>query len=151
MPSYPRQELTGQEIAFCEAYLNNGMKDGKKAALEANYGPKGAAGAASVLLKKPLIREYIQKRRNGLVRQMQSTFDNKVKKLWRVAEVAIPEEEDLDIRQAKIGIDAIVELNKMQGHHAAEKHVNVNLNADAHIKELKELNQKYLDEFKRPY
>lgn len=46
-------------------------------------------------------------------------------------------------------IAAISELNKMQGHYAATKTVNVDLKVDADMRKLKELSDKLLIEYKK--
>ena len=46
-----------------------------------------------------------------------------------------------------VAIQAIGEMNKMQGHYAAEKHVNVNMNVDGDIKKLENLIKKYRKDY----
>lgn len=75
------------------------------------------------------------------------TLEYKVGKLKKVVDISIPEEEGQKL-MGKTGIDAIAELNKMQGHYAAEKkEVKVEMDLDE-AAEIVEDAKREIDEIK---
>lgn len=137
-------KLTAQQKAFAQAYIKGATA--KDAALSAGYSPKSASQAATHTLKNPLVRSMITRAQNHTEREAKFSFNWKLNKLGKVVDSGIPdntEEEPLlvDVPVAA-ALTAITIMNKMQGHEAAEKHVNVNLEAEADKEILEELIKK---------
>lgn len=79
--------------------------------------------------------------------KMSASYDWKVRKLLRMVEFNFPDDMEKGfVRDTKGAVAAIAELNKMQGHYAAEKLISANLNAsaDADVKEAKDIFAKIL-------
>lgn len=133
-----RIHLNERERKFCIAYLTNGQVM-QQAALTAGYSEEYAAKNSFRLMQKPYIKDYIEKRLAQMDKELGVTFEWKVKKLKSVIDRAIPDDEIESDLSASVGISAIQELNKMQGHHSAEKRVNTNLNSDTDVENVKEL------------
>lgn len=131
-----KKYLSEQERKFCISYLTNGQVM-QKAALAAGYSEQYALKNSFRLLQKPDVKDYIEKRLEQMDKELGVTFEWKVKKLKNVVDRAIPDDEIESDLAATVGISAIQELNKMQGHHSAEKHVTTNLNVDTDVENVK--------------
>ena len=81
-------ELTAQEETFVSAYIRNGLKDGKAAAIEADYSANTAKSQASRLLKRPKIKARIAEVRQELKRATGFTTKAYTEELERLAGVA---------------------------------------------------------------
>jgi len=105
--------LTPQQALFVEHYLSHSQ--GQKAAIAAGYSSNCANRTAFRLLKNPKIQEALKK-------GQQKTFDvlkierrDKLKLLWQIAT------DSQDQGRLSTAIQAIAELNKMQGDYAPVK------------------------------
>lgn len=155
-----RAHLTNQQKHFCMLYIENG-NNCYKAACDAKYSVKSAHTTACILMKKPAVITFIAKKLNEINDKLEVTFEYKIKKLVSVVDFSIPDDlsskiascdaedisdDDITIHAAKIkaatlGVSTIAELNKMQGHYSAEKHISANLNVevDAEIEQVAEI------------
>jgi phage terminase small subunit len=137
-----KQRLTSQEKLFCDNYLVT--SDVRKASEAAGY-----ASSNYTILPKFHVKEYLKERRNQLNNSIGLDFWWKTKRLTTIIESVIGNGEDpnkVDLQYANIAINAIVELNKMQGHHAPDKSIVMNLE---HDEQLKAINQMTLELVKK--
>lgn len=117
-------QLTERECAFIISYLTNG-NDKTRAARDAGY--KGNHSnlwlAADRCLKRPLVKEVMQDMMEAAEKKLGITVEWKMRKLMRAINAGIrdKEEDDAELVNAAIGLQAIDMLNKMRGHYAAEK------------------------------
>lgn len=134
-----KKELSEQLRKFCVAYVENG-NSAHKAALIAGYSEDYAKTNSFKLLRKPNVKAYINKLLEKIDKKIGVSFDYKIQKLKLAVDRALPDDEKSEATiNPQIGITAIAELNKMQGHYSAEKHINANLNTDTEISDIKEL------------
>lgn len=137
------QKLTKKQELFCNAYLANGF-NGTQAAIHAGYSEDSAKEIASENLTKPNIKEFLDKRMKKVEEKLEITAEWKMQKLKQCIELAMPEAEGkIVLANHKALLGAIVELNKMQGHYAAERTFNTTVTVDADLETAKELTQKY--------
>lgn len=146
-----RDKLNEREQKFCDAYLNNGF-NAMKAGLAAGMPEKEAHAHSYAILKRPRVQAFLEKRAKKVEDKLGVTFDWKIRKLKKIVDALIPDgEERVSHENANAGRAAIAELNKMQGHLSAEKHVNANINIDADIESAKELLVRLIEKHKREY
>lgn len=146
--------LTEMQFKMCEEYIANG---GNKtdAMRKAGYSERSCKCNAGKVFDADNVRDYLKWRKFEITtkmrdkldkqypyKQIQSTYDYKTNLLYGIAE---NNEDD------RIKISAVVELNKMEGHYAPEKSVNVNLGVDANIEEVKRVTSELLEKNKREY
>ena len=122
--------------AFCDNYILTG--DIKKSAILAGYSEKSSM--LYKLLKTTRVVKYIESKRLVLDKKLESNFNWKIKKLSNVVESVVGETKDeVDKRYIAGAISAISEMNKMQGHHSAEKVINIDLKNDDDIKKINDI------------
>lgn len=137
----PNSNLTLKQRAFVSEYLTNGL-NGAQAVLDAGYETDriNAPTIAHNQLRKPAVQEAVEQELAMMEVDHGITFDYKIGKLKTIVERTIPDDGFYGAADGyKTGISAIAELNKMQGHYAAEKRVNVNVNAEGNLEQLKEI------------
>lgn len=141
------QKLTKKQELFCKAYLANGF-NGTQAAIKAGYSEDSAREIASENLTKPNIQDFINKRMQKVEEKLEITAEWKMQKLKQCVELAMPDKDGVTVlANHKALLGAIVELNKMQGHYAAERTFNTTVTVDADLESAKELAQKYRREY----
>lgn len=75
-------------------------------------------------------------------------YEWKLERLKHIVNTFIPiETRNLEAKNVTTAIQAIAEMNKMQGHYAAERHVNMNVNVDSDIEKLESLIKKYRKDY----
>lgn len=136
---YHARELTNQQITFCEAYIAGEMAS--KAAQIAGY--KSPARAAQYLLSTNRIKRYIAKQQPR-IQKLPVTVEYKTSKLQHIVEQAIPDDEPLT-KHVDIGIKAIQELNKMQGHYSPTQVQQVTV--EASIEDIRNAQKEYKKEY----
>jgi len=134
-------KLTPLQQRLVDLYLIDPSKTLTELAIEAGYSKKGASVQATTVLHKPQVVEYISQRQAEMLVEtkeaQQITFDYKVRKLAKIIERCIIDQDDSEpltmskTNAYRVGIAAIAELNKMQGHYAADKRVTANFNVDS--------------------
>lgn len=75
--------LTDRQKAFCDEYLID--LNATQAALRAGYSPKGAQRAAVRNMQNPLVREYLDRRREARIERTQITQDFVLGELMKIA------------------------------------------------------------------
>ena len=115
------QELTWKQKLFCKHYIANDFKSGR-AALAAGYSKRSANEIASENLKKPQIRKYIEELMQDANEKLDITIEWKMKKLKFAVDRSIKDEDNPPSEgySVKDGLNAISELNDMQGHYPKE-------------------------------
>lgn len=67
-------KLTEQQKRFAEIHIDLRFKNATQAAIDAGYSKKTASSQASQLLKNPKVLEYIEIRKNELIKDLQQKF-----------------------------------------------------------------------------
>ncbi len=117
--------------------------DGAKAAAMAGY-IKSPKQSANKILKNRYVAEYIAVTQEYMRELMPASFEWKINKLVKCVDASIPEEGEINVQA---GVCAISEMNKMQGHYAPTKNLNLNANVEANRDEVRGL----LEQYKREY
>lgn len=136
--------LSQMQYNFCSAYIRNGF-NGYQAAITAGYTKKSALVHAHKLLEKPLIKEKVMTAYQKAEAQLGIDFLWKLTKLKRVVEQCIPDDETKKLKPLymRVGLQALGELNKMQGDYAPEKRLSMTV--DATQAKLLEARKQYKD------
>jgi phage terminase small subunit len=142
--------LTLKQKLFCEEYLTNGRM-ARQAAIKAGFAESSAATRATNMLDLAHVRNYLKYRMEKQSKEIESTFDWKLKKLTNVTNKFIPDDIEHIGKGVAYGLSAITEMNKMEGHYAAEKHVNIDLHADLDLKKIEETARQAQLKYKRDY
>ena len=153
--STPLSRLTAFERRFVGQYLINGF-NATDAAIKSGYGQQTAGKLAYKILQRPRVKQYVYKKlwdmNNKAEKEMNITFEEKLEKLWKLAKLALPDDAELiDQCDPKALIGSIAELNKMQGHYAAEKYAVADLSNDESVKKLDAVNQALIKKHKKDY
>jgi phage terminase small subunit len=141
--------LTSMQRKFCEEYLKdeNGF-DATKAAKAAGFKYPMQSGYQT--LHRKSVQKYLEPKLRNVERELQVDLHWKVKKLSKLINDTIPDDVPITNAQlAKVGLDGIAELNKMQGDIApvVNKNFNANINMDADPEILDELIKQYEREY----
>ena len=127
---------------FCDSYILTGDIVGS--ARLAGY-PEGSANPYKAL-KNPRVIKYIKGKQSLMDKEFKSTFGWKIKKCEVIIDSIVGDTPDtVDKQHAHTAVSTIAELNRMQGHHAAEKHVNVNIAENEYIKAVNDLTMSMLE------
>lgn len=139
-----RDGLTARQRKFVLEYLKNGG-NGAAAIISAGYETKNPAVRANTLLEAPHVKDFLNNRRSILNRRALLTAEDKLERLQHVMNRAIPLHEDLKSKEeVELGLKAMDMSNRMQGHYAADKQVNVNI--DSTLEKVRELTQELIKE-----
>jgi phage terminase small subunit len=133
-------KLSDRHRLFCDNYLVTA--DITKASSAAGY-----LSYNHEVLDKPEVKAYLKEKRRKLNNVIGLDFWWKARRLETLINSVIGREGDpdsVDMQYANIAISAIAELNKMQGHHAPEKSIVVNLEHDAQLKLVNEMTMQLL-------
>lgn len=136
------KKLTEQQKLFCDNYLIT--SDVSKASIAAGF-----TFTNYKILPRLEVKEYLKKNRKKLNNIIGLDFWWKAKRLQTIVNSVIGHEDNpdsVDLQYANIAISAISELNKMQGHHAPDKSIVVNLEHDEQLKLVNEMTMQLLDE-----
>lgn len=129
-------KLKIQHKRFADEYLIT--RNAKEAALAAGYKGESAKVTACKLLKRAEVIAYIEKNDNKIITKHASKRDIIIDKLMIALDKGIFEDEDGNEHvNHKVLFPAAAELNKMLGYYAAEKHTNLNINADTDLQTVK--------------
>jgi phage terminase small subunit len=113
----PLEGLHPQEYLFCKYYLANGFNKAQ-AMIAAGYSAKSAQSHGARLLRRKDIAKFIEKRMKEATQTLDENFERKVRTLWGIVE-RWEGQEPVEIPPNAV-INAIAELNKMQGHYLKE-------------------------------
>ena len=128
-----KKKLNPRERLVCKAYLENGYNK-TQAMITAGFNPRSARTLATKVFAKDYIKEHLDEVMAAIERKLEVRIEDKLDLLWKVAQRAYgPTDEEVE--KAKEGIkteclfefqpnavvNAVSELNKMQGHHHVEK------------------------------
>lgn len=135
-------KLTAEQKLFCDNYLVT--NDVKKASIAAGY-----KSANYMTLNHPASKVYLKERREQLNKAIGLDFWWKAKRLATIVESVMGSGDNPDaveLQYANVAINAISELNKMQGHYAPDKSVVVNLEHDEQLRLVNEMTLKLIRE-----
>lgn len=130
--------LTIKQTKFCQNYSIS-PHNATQAAISAGYSPHIAKTIGHRLKTNPKIQKYLKSLQSDLENQMIVNYEWKLYKLKQIVEAFIDNKEDLSPHKINSAIQAISEMNKMQGHYSAEKHVNFNIKTDPDLQQLEDL------------
>lgn len=75
--------LSPQQEKFCQEYIKD--SNGTQAAIRAGYSPNGASNRGAMLMRSPVIREYIQKIQAKAAQKADVTAEKILRELWGIA------------------------------------------------------------------
>lgn len=130
--------LTIKQTKFCQNYIIP-PHNATQTAIFAGYSPHIAKTIGSRLKANPKIQAYLKSLQADLESQMTVSYEWKLDKLKRIVEAFIENKENLRSNKVNSAIQAIAEMNKMQGHYSPEKHVSVNIKTDPDLQQLENL------------
>ncbi len=137
--------LTLKQIEFVKHYVATACKDIRESMSKAGYADTDFdTKQFDKIVKSPIMIAAIKKEQERIayLLPMLPSFQAKADLLWKM----VYDCKD-DDRERGVALKAIAELNKMQGHYSAEKHIIVNLNADADVEITKALVKQYKQEY----
>lgn len=136
------KQITDKEKRFCLEYIANNF-NACDAAKKAGYSEEYYLKNSYKLPKKLRIKEFIAERIAETEKKLEITFEWKLLKLKNIIE-------DFHKVEPKTAINAISELNKMQGHYSPEKRDPnpIKLQIDADISVIQQL---ILDKNRKDY
>lgn len=130
--------LTIRQTKFCQNLIIP-PHNATQAAISAGYSPHIAKTIGHRLKGNPKIQEYLKSLQSDLESQMTVSYEWKLDKLKQIVEAFIESKENLISSKVNSAIQAISEMNKMQGHYSPEKHLNVNIKTDPDLQQLENL------------
>lgn len=142
MSKYAPLKLSPQMRTFCDAYLISG--NGKQAALQAGYSPIAASWCRLLTNKKVI--NYLSQKKSMLDEKLEKGVKWKHDNLVAIVECVIPPNGEIDKQYMNTAINAMAEDNKMFGHYAPEKKIQINITEDEALKRLNELTNQILEE-----
>lgn len=134
------ERLTKKQYDFCIHYIKNGF-NAYEAALSAGYSQTYASSRAHELVNKPTVHKQLSKSYKKAEENLNITFEWKLSILQRIIHAFMPEDKQPSPQHAKAVIQAISELNRMQGDFAPKKQLNVSV--DATLQRLAEVRRVY--------
>jgi hypothetical protein len=131
-------ELTEEEKNSCDDYIQNGRKFNlhKKIINKQDN---------NIMHQAELVKEYIDDKMEFIGRHVELNMIYKLDKIQQIIE------DCMQRGQYDTVLRAIAEANKMQGHYSAEKVINLNLDANQHLRELILVSEDLRLEHKKEY
>lgn len=138
--------LTIKQTKFCQNFIIH-PHNATQAAISAGYSPHIAKTIGSRLKTNPKVQKYLKSLQSDLENQMTVSYEWKLDKLKQIVKAFIENKEDLSPNKVNSAIQAISEMNKMQGHYSAERHVNFNVKTDPDLQQLDDLIKQHGKEY----
>ncbi len=138
--------LTIRQTKFCQNLIIP-PHNATQAAIAAGYSPHISKTIGHRLKTNPKIQTYLKSLQSDLESQMTVNYEWKLDKLKKVVEAFIENKEHLISSKVNSAIQAISEMNKMQGHYSAERHVNFNIKTDPDLQQLDDLIKQHGKEY----
>lgn len=138
--------LTIKQTKFCQNFIIP-PHNATQSAISAGYSPHIAKTIGSRLRTNSKVQKYLKSLQSDLENQMTVSYEWKLDKLKQIVEAFIENKEDLSPNKVSSAIQAISEMNKMQGHYSAEKHVNFNIKTDPDLQQLEDLIKQHGKEY----
>lgn len=125
-----KKQLTDMQANFVINYIKNGFNM-YRAAKDAGYSESYSRIQSHKLMHNPLIQEKINLLRRDTEKKIPIAWDWKVKKLLRVINEYIPDDNTIALKndQVKTALTAMQELNRMQGDYAPDKRLSMTVDA----------------------
>jgi phage terminase small subunit len=138
---------------FADTYLIK--RNATEAAIIAGFSKKAARVQGCKMLRYPDIAAYIEKQSQRVVAKHENKRELIIEKLMLALDKGIvKDDKGKEHVDHKVLFPAVSELNKMLGYYAAEKHQNLNINADTDLQTVKEetaRQQAILDKYRSAY
>lgn len=138
--------LTIRQTKFCQNLIIP-PHNATQSAISAGYSHHIAKTIGCRLKANPKIQEYLKSLQSDLESQMTVNYEWKLDKLKQIVETFIEKKEDLSPNKVNSAIQAINEMNKMQSHYSAERHVNFNIKTDPDLQQLEDLIKQHGKEY----
>jgi hypothetical protein len=135
--------LSDKERLFCKTWLSNG-NNGVQAALNVGISSGNARTWAYRTLKKAYIQNFLNREIKKMEDKLDITFEKKLALLWKCATRCSNEDEQGEFIPNSL-INAVAELNKMQGHYKQKE------TTEDKIDEMKQKLDELADQYKRDY
>jgi hypothetical protein len=135
--------LSPDEMKFCSFYIIHNF-NGTKAAIEAGYSPEFARQYGTYYLKKARVQQHIK----DLLEEEENKLG--VSRSWKISVLKQCVEDGIDIKDYGVAINAIKELNQMQGDYAPTRTINANFNIETDPRDMQEVDEiikKYRQEY----
>lgn len=137
--------LTPKEMKFCRELMKNGY-DTTLAAKIAGYSTPEKQGGR--IVRRKSVQSYLGRHMRRAEGEVQTDLQFRLRKLWKLINDAIPDDAPIEnVHLARVGLDGISELNKMDGSYAPVKNVNANLNVNHDV----EMTQEQLGDLMNKY
>jgi phage terminase small subunit len=121
--------LSELQQSFVLNYVKNGF-NAYQAARSAGYTEASATVYSHKILDNPIVKSRVEAAFKRFDKRIDVAFDWRIDKLKRIINAVIPDNEDtVKLKDAKVAISAIAELNKMYGDYAPDKRLSVTVDA----------------------
>ncbi len=115
-----------------------------QAAIEAGYSNNGAKVVACKLLKKPAGQAYLQSLQQKPIAKATASLEWVMDKLTNIVNLEVQKDGMPNYQALQCVLKAIGEINKIKGHYAPDKKVNLNMTMDdVQFERAKQLAEKY--------
>lgn len=138
--------LTEEDKKFLDVYMANGF-NASAALISIGKSPSYSRSHGYERLMKPAVKKFIEDTQKKSKLKLDNKFEVMIDKLMQLIYFYVPDSGDLNAQHAAKAIAAIKEINLMLGNYPKDNTLNVNLNVDADIQQLKELVDKYRKEY----
>jgi phage terminase small subunit len=144
--------LTQRQFDFFNIIINQMQETGKmnpsQAAIQAGYSNKGAEVVACKLLKKPEGQTYLKSLQKNHIDKATASLEWVMDKLTNIVNLEVQKDGMPNYQALQCVLKAIGEINKIKGHYAPDKKVNLNMTMDdVQFERAKQLAKKYTREF----
>lgn len=130
LPLPSKGNLTELQYNLVTAYIKNGGL-AYKAAKTAGYSEGYAKVDVHNTLKLPAIQEKLQLAQRMSDDKLAKVFAWKIAKLTRIVDEYIPDDRSIPLNpiHVRVGISALMEMNKLHGDYAPEKRLAITVDA----------------------
>jgi phage terminase small subunit len=148
MKSSSRMKIRPRQQKLVDAYLRTGSIE--KATTEADY---SNADNALRVFKIPGVKNYMIQQQQAAQKHAQLQHADVVDCHQILVESAIDRENRVIKNLDAVGYAqrSLEEIARLCGFHAADKHVNVNVNADIDIEQVRSVTDELMNKYKRDY
>lgn len=144
--------LTQKQFSFYNNLIEQMKTTGKmnppQAAIDAGFSPNHVSKMASNLLKKPEGQAYLQSIQQKPIAKATASLEWVMNKLTNIVNLDVQKDGMPNYQALQCVLKAIGEINKIKGHYAPDKKVNLNMTMDdVQFERAKQLAKKYTREF----
>jgi len=141
-------ELTDKQFAFFNILIKQmetlGEMHPKQAAIEAGYSENGAAVSACRLLKSEYGQTYLKSLHKDVKSSSVASLEWVMDKLTNIVNFDVQKDGLPNYQALQCVLKSVAEINKIKGHYAPDKKVNLNMTMDdVQFERAKQLAEKY--------